>query len=75
MGAAAEANMEQVKSTLSGLTVGRAMLSDFQVLSLDDPLSRAIELTLAGSQTQFPVLENGVIPNYAPKANEKKGSQ
>ena len=61
IGAAAEASMESVKSTLTDATVGQAMLTNFQVLSPDDPLSRAIELTLAGSQKEFPVLENAVI--------------
>ncbi len=55
IGAAAEAGMEQIKSTLSDATVGQAMLTDFQVLSPDDSLSHAIALTLAGSQKEFPV--------------------
>ncbi len=59
IGAAAEASMEQVKSSLSDTPVGRAMLTDFQTLSVDDSLAHAIELTLAGSQKAFPVLENG----------------
>lgn len=75
MGAAAEANMEQVKSTLSGLAVGRAMLSDFQVLSPDDPLSSAIQLTLAGSQTEFPVIKNGVMIGVLDQVNLLSGLQ
>ena len=51
--------MEQVKSSLSDIPVGRAMLTDFQTLSPDDSLAHAIELTLAGSQKAFPVLGNG----------------
>ena len=62
IGAAAEAGMEQLKSTLSGMAVGRAMLTDFDVLSPQDTLSRAMELTLSGSQKEFPVLvENEMI--------------
>lgn len=57
-GASAEAGMEQVKSSLSDISVGRAMLTDFQTLSADDSLGHAIELTLAGSQKAFPVLDN-----------------
>ena len=75
IGAAAEANMEQVKSTLSGMVVGSAMLSDFQVLSPDDPLSRAIELTLAGSQTEFPVLKNGEMIGVLDQVNLLSGLQ
>ena len=56
IGAAAEAGMEQIKSTLSHAAVGKAMLTDFQVLSFDDSLSHAVELTLAGSQKEFPVM-------------------
>jgi Zn-dependent protease/predicted transcriptional regulator len=59
IGATAEAGMEQVKSSLSNIPVGRAMLTDFQSLSPNDSLARVIELTLAGSQKAFPVLENG----------------
>ncbi|MCH9696776.1 MAG: site-2 protease family protein, partial [Gammaproteobacteria bacterium] len=58
IGASAEVGMEQIKSTLSGVTVGQAMLTDFKVLSPDDSLSHAIDLTLESSQKDFPVLEN-----------------
>ena len=59
IGATAEASMEQVKSSLSDIPVGHAMLTDFQTLVPGDSLAHAIELTLAGSQKAFPVLENG----------------
>lgn len=55
IGAAAEAGFEGIKSTLSGKTVGKAMITDFHVLSPNDPLSHAIKLTLAGTQKEFPV--------------------
>lgn len=58
IGAAAEAGMEQIKTTLSRVSLGQAMLTDFRSLEFDDPLSRAIELTLAGSQKEFPVLRD-----------------
>lgn len=61
IGAAAEAGSAQMKSSLYGMDVGRAMLTDFQTLSPDESLGRAIELTLAGSQKDFPVLEDGVV--------------
>ena len=75
IGAAAEAGMENIKSTLSDVTVGRAMLTDFQVLSPDDPLSHAIELTLAGSQKEFPVLVDSVIVGVLTQASLLKGLQ
>jgi Zn-dependent protease len=75
IGAAAEAGMEQIKSTLSDAAVGRAMLTDFQVLSPDDALSRAIELTLAGSQKEFPVLVEGAIVGVLTQTGLLKGLQ
>lgn len=75
IGAAAEAGMEQVKSTLFEATVGSAMLTDFKVLSANDPLSRAIELTIAGSQTDFPVLADGVMVGVLGQAELLKGLQ
>jgi Zn-dependent protease len=61
IGAAQESSMVQMKSALSGIPVRRAMLTDFQTLSPRDTLSRAIELILAGSQQDFPVVENGRV--------------
>lgn len=58
IGAAAEADTEQIKSSLHGVAVGSAMLTEFHMLSPDDTLNRAIELTLAGSQKDFPVVQN-----------------
>ena len=37
------------------------MLTDFRSLHKNDSLDRAIELTLAGSQKAFPVVDNGSI--------------
>jgi Zn-dependent protease/CBS domain-containing protein len=59
IGAAQEASMVQLKSALSGIPVSRAMLTDFQVLSPTDPLSRPKDLLLSGSQRDFPVAANG----------------
>lgn len=75
IGAAAEAAMEQVKSTLAGIAVGRAMLTDFEVLSPDDFLSRAINLTLAGSQKDFPVLVDGSMVGVLTQGDLLKGLQ
>ncbi len=73
IGAAAEAGMEQIKSTLSDAAVGRAMLTDFQVLSPDDTLTHAIELTLAGSQKEFPVVLDEVIVGVLTQGDLLKG--
>jgi Zn-dependent protease/predicted transcriptional regulator len=75
IGAAAEAGMEQVKSSLTDMSVGRAMLTDFQVLSPDDSLAHAIELTLAGSQKEFPVLADTVVVGVLTQNGLLKGLQ
>jgi Zn-dependent protease/predicted transcriptional regulator len=57
IGAAQEASMAQMKVAMGGIPVNKAMLTDFQSLSPNDPLNRAVELTLAGSQRDFPIIE------------------
>jgi Zn-dependent protease/predicted transcriptional regulator len=61
LGASAEAASEQVRNAFSGLPVSRAMQTDFEALAPGDRLERAVELTLAGSQTDFPVIEAGTV--------------
>lgn len=57
MGAAQEASMVQMKSSISGIPVSRAMLTDFQTLGPRDTLTRVVGLVLAGSQHDFPVIQ------------------
>jgi hypothetical protein len=59
LGAASEAAMAQMRAAFSGLPVSRAMVTDFATLAPGDPLRKAVELTLHGSQSDFPVLEGG----------------
>jgi len=59
IGAAAESGSAQLKSRLAGLTATHAMLSDFHALRPDDRLADAVALTLAGSQKDYPVVEEG----------------
>ena len=61
IGAAQEAGMAQMQSAVGGTPVRQAMLTDFQTLQKEDSLDRAIELTLAGSQKDFPVMNNGRV--------------
>lgn len=61
IGAAQESSMVQMKNALGGIPVERATITDFQVLSPRDNLERAVELVLAGSQTDFPVVENEAV--------------
>ncbi|MFL7871249.1 MAG: site-2 protease family protein [Anaerolineales bacterium] len=61
MGAAQEASMVQMKHSLSGIPVTRAMLTDFQTLTPRDTLARVVGLILAGSQHDFPVVQDGQV--------------
>jgi Zn-dependent protease len=61
IGAAQETSLSQMKSALGGIPVSQAMLSDFRSIPRESTLEQAIELTLTGSQKDFPVTENGSI--------------
>jgi Zn-dependent protease len=61
MGASQEASMVQMKNALGGIPVTRAMLTEYQTLSPRDPLSRVGDLILAGSQHDFPVVDDGRV--------------
>ena len=61
IGAAQEAGAAQMESAIGGIPVQQAMLTDFKTLQTSDSLDRAVELTLAGSQKDFPVVDNGRI--------------
>jgi predicted transcriptional regulator len=58
IGASQEAGSVQFKNSLSGIPVVRAMLADFRTLNENDTLARVVELVLAGSQQDFPVLNS-----------------
>jgi CBS domain-containing protein len=61
IGAGQEAGAVSARSALAGLPVRAAMLTDFRVLAPHDTLTRAVELLLSGSQTEFPVVEDGRV--------------
>lgn len=69
IGAAQEASMVQMKSALGGIPVSRAMLTDFRSLAEADPLSRAVDLLLQGSQHDFPVVENDNVVGVLTRAD------
>ena len=58
IGASQEAGAVQMKNVISGIPVGRAMLTDYKSLSPRDPLSRMAQLILAGTQHDFPVIDD-----------------
>ena len=60
-GAAQEGRMIQVKNMLKGLRVRQAFSRHARVLSPDDPISRAADLTLESFQADFPVCDGEQI--------------
>lgn len=69
IGAGQEANVARVRSALGGVPVRAAMQTDFRSLQTSDPLSRAVELTLSGAQTDFPVLEGDRVAGMLSQAD------
>jgi len=74
-GASIESNAEQLKSVLGQARVRHAMLREFHTLSPNDNLSRAVELTLAGSQKDFPVGDHSKLYKVLHYADLLKGLQ
>jgi Zn-dependent protease/CBS domain-containing protein len=57
IGAAQEASMVQMRSSLGGIPVRRAMITDFRTLGPTSTLGDAIGLTLETMQKDYPVVE------------------
>lgn len=75
MAAAEERAVVQTRNTLSGMPVSAAMLTDFTTLDVKDDLQRAVDLLLAGSQQDFPVLEDGRLLGMLSRADLIRGLQ
>jgi CBS-domain-containing membrane protein len=58
-GAALEAADAQLRAALGNVPLSSVLIRDFRALAPDDPLARAVELTLSGTQRDFPVLDQG----------------
>ena len=73
IGATMEGNMVFLKHELRGIPVQNAMITDFKTLDLTDDLSKAINFVIAGSQKEFPVMENNQIVGVLTEKNMLKG--
>lgn len=73
IGAAQEASMVQMKSALAGIPVSRAMLTDFRTVAPTDSLAHAVQLILAGSQQDFPVVSNDRVVGVLTRSNVLRG--
>jgi Zn-dependent protease/predicted transcriptional regulator len=60
-GASQEAAATLMKLSFAGVPVRKVMLTEFQSLRENDTLSRAVDLILAGSQHDFPVLDGSQV--------------
>jgi len=58
MGAGEEASMVKMKRSINGIPVMNAMLTDFETLSPGETLAQVTKLILAGSQHDFPVIQD-----------------
>lgn len=61
LAASAEANMEQVQTSLHDIKAADAMITDFHMLNGNDTLQAAIDATLHTSQKDYPVAEGGNV--------------
>ncbi len=61
VGAQQEAQQAMMRAVTEGVAVRQAMITRFVELGPDDTLGRAVEELLAGSEQDFPVVDNGSI--------------
>jgi Zn-dependent protease len=73
IGAAQESSFVQVKRALGGISIEHVMLTDFYHLEVSDPLTRAVDLTLAGSQRDFPVLRGEHVVGILTQSDLMRG--
>ncbi len=75
LAAGEERALVQTRASLSGIPVRDAMLTDFRVLDVTDPLQRAVDYLIAGSQQDFPVLEGGAPVGMLSRADLARALQ
>jgi Zn-dependent protease/CBS domain-containing protein len=61
LGAVEESSRTQTAALLEGVAVGEAMMTRFSTLQRADSLGRAADLLLAGTQSDFPVMEGDEV--------------
>ncbi|GIW96077.1 MAG: protease [Pirellulaceae bacterium] len=61
LGAEGESQLARMNNLLAGIPVRDGMITDFSVLRPEDTLKTAIEMLLAGSQQDFPVVADGQL--------------
>ena len=61
--------MVAARSAMDGLRVRAAMLTSFQTVETREALGHAVGLLMAGSQEDFPVLENGALLGMLSRAD------
>ena len=69
IGAGQEASMVQMKSSLAGIPVRRAMLTQFSILTPASTIGDAVALVLTGSQQDFPVVSDGRVEGILTRGN------
>lgn len=69
IGATQEAGVAQMRSSLAGVPVQRAMMTDFRALAPGDRLSDAVQLILAGAQQDFPVIAGEQVKGVLTKGD------
>jgi Zn-dependent protease len=69
IGAGQEASMVLMKSALSGIPASQAMLTDFRAIPPDADVKAVLQLVMAGSQTDFPVVQDSRIVGILTRAD------
>jgi Zn-dependent protease/predicted transcriptional regulator len=75
LAAGEEYAMVQARSSLSGLPVRAAMLREFEMLQAREPLQRAVDLLMDGTQQEFPVLDGDRPVGLLTRADLLRGLQ
>lgn len=73
IGAAMEGNMVQMKTSLNGIPVKDAMITDFKTLDINDNLSKVVNFVIAGTQKDFPVIKNNEVVGVLTQKEMLKG--